>query len=230
MRFPFVFPLLLLCSATAVPAQVSVGIQLPGVSIGINQPVYPDLVPVPGYPVYYAPGSDLNYFFYDGLYWVYQADGWYASSWYNGPWRPVTPDDVPLFVLRVPVRYYRRPPEAFRGWRAEEPPHWGERWGHGWDQRHRGWEQWDRHAGPERAQLPSYQRGYHGDRYPREIQRQESLHRENYRYQPKEDYTRQHYQQGGGGTRGNQQREEQGGQGRGQGFQKKYRPGGGNSD
>ena len=31
------------------------GIGLPGVSIGINLPLYPELVPVPGYPVYYAP-------------------------------------------------------------------------------------------------------------------------------------------------------------------------------
>ena len=68
-------------SASSAPAQVSVGIGLPGVSIGINLPVYPELVPVPGYPVYYAPRVSSNYFFYDGLYWVYQSDNWYASSW-----------------------------------------------------------------------------------------------------------------------------------------------------
>ena len=39
------------------------------VSIGINVPVYPRLVQVPNYPVYYAPGLASNYFFYDGLYW-----------------------------------------------------------------------------------------------------------------------------------------------------------------
>ena len=44
------------------------------VSIGTNFPVYPDLVPVPGYPVYYAPQLDSNFFFYDGLYWVYAED------------------------------------------------------------------------------------------------------------------------------------------------------------
>lgn len=42
------------------------------VSIGINLPVYPQLVVVPGYPVYYAPWLQSNYFFYDGLYWIYQ--------------------------------------------------------------------------------------------------------------------------------------------------------------
>ena len=55
-------------------AQVSVGIGLPGVNIGINLPVYPELVPVPGYPVYYAPQVNSNYFFYDGVYWVYEGD------------------------------------------------------------------------------------------------------------------------------------------------------------
>ena len=198
MRFSFVLPCMLLCSAVTASAQVSIGIQLPGLSIGINQPVFPELVPVPDCPVYYAPGSDLNYFFYDGLYWVYQGDEWYSSAWYNGPWRRVAPAYVPLFVLRVPVRYYRRPPAAFRGWRAEEPPHWGERWGHDWERRNRGWDQWDRHAAPSRAELPTYQRDYMGDRYPREFRRQQALHSEHYSYQPRDPVVRQQqYRQGG---------------------------------
>ena len=73
------------------PGQVSFGVSLPGVSIGVNVPIYPELVPVPGYPVYYAPNIDSNYFFYDGMYWLYQNDNWYASSWYNGPWALVSP-------------------------------------------------------------------------------------------------------------------------------------------
>lgn len=81
-----------------------------GVSIGINLNVYPDLVAVPGYPVYYAPQMNSNYFFYDGSYWVYSDDNWYESSWYNGPWELTDPYFVPVFVLRIPVRYYRRPP------------------------------------------------------------------------------------------------------------------------
>jgi hypothetical protein len=60
-------------SVTSAVAQVSIGIGLPGVSIGINLPYYPDLVRVPGYPVYYAPRLDSNFFFYDGMYWVYQG-------------------------------------------------------------------------------------------------------------------------------------------------------------
>src|ERR1700751_749063 len=98
MRTGFIVLWMLLCSNASATAQVSV-------SIGINFPVYPQLVRVPGYPVYYAPQVNSNYFFYDGMYWVYAGDNWYASSWYNGPWELVTPEAVPLFVLRVPVRY-----------------------------------------------------------------------------------------------------------------------------
>ena len=55
------------------------------VSIGINLPVFPQLVIVPNYPVYYAPSVRANYFFYDGLYWVFNVDDgyWYSSSWYK---------------------------------------------------------------------------------------------------------------------------------------------------
>jgi len=104
-------------------------------SIGINVSLYPDLVRVPGYPVYYAPQLDSNFFFYDRLYWVYEQDNWYSSSWYDGPWDRVAPEFVPLFVLRVPVRYYRQPPSYFRGWGLEAPPRWGEHWGRDWERR-----------------------------------------------------------------------------------------------
>ena len=86
IRYGLIVLWMLLCSVTSAAAQVSIGIGLPNVSIGINLPLFPELVPVPGYPVYYAPRVDANYFFYDGMYWVYQDDNWYASSWYNGPW------------------------------------------------------------------------------------------------------------------------------------------------
>ena len=77
---------LLLCCVGSASAQLGVGIGLPGVSIGINVAAYPQLVAVPGYPVYYAPQMNSNYFFYDGRYWVYANDSWYASTWYDGPW------------------------------------------------------------------------------------------------------------------------------------------------
>ena len=63
MRHFLVVLWMLLGAITSAPAQVSIGIGLPGVSIGINLPVYPELVRVPGYPVYYAPGVSSNFFF-----------------------------------------------------------------------------------------------------------------------------------------------------------------------
>jgi hypothetical protein len=184
----------ILCSITSAGAQLSVGIGLPGVSIGINLPVYPQLVPVPGYPVYYAPQVNSNYFFYDGMYWVYQRDNWYASSWYNGPWGLVAPEVVPLFVLRVPVRYYRQPPVYFRGWRSDAPPRWGEHWGNTWVQRRPGWDDWDRNAAYRPAPLPAYQRQYSGTRYPR-AEQQQALQGQHYRYQPQDAVVQQHYQE-----------------------------------
>ena len=122
MRYVLILLWMLYGTITPAIAQVSIGIGLPGVNIGINLGGYPQLVPVPGYPVYYAPQLSSNYFFYDGLYWVYEGDNWYASSWYNGPWGIVGPQYVPVYMLRVPVRYYRQPPGYFRGWRADAPP------------------------------------------------------------------------------------------------------------
>jgi hypothetical protein len=194
MRHLIVVLCMLLAAMTSAVAQVSVGIGLPGVSIGINLPLFPQLVLVPGYPVYYAPRLNLNYFFYDSLYWVYQGDNWYASSWYNGPWGLVAPEFVPLFILRIPVRYYRAPPASFRGWRPEAPPRWGEHWGREWEQHRSGWEQWNRKAVPAPAPLPIYQRRYPESRYPQEAQ-QRSLHNQNYRYQPRDATVRQRYQE-----------------------------------
>jgi len=186
--------LLVLVLVAPAAAEVSIGIGLPGISIGINLPVFPELVVVPDYPVYYARGLDVNLFFYDGLYWVYQGDNWYASSWYNGPWVRYPPEVVPVFILRIPVSYYRYPPAYWAGWSPSAPPRWGEHWGHEWEQRRSGWDQWDRRTRVVPAPLPVYQRQYSGDRYPR-AEQQEALHNQNYRYQPQDPVVRQHYQQ-----------------------------------
>ena len=177
---------ILLLPASPALAQVSV-------DIGVNVPVYPQLVQVPGYPVYYNPRASSNYFFYDGLYWVYQGDRWYRSGWYNGPWRYVGPEEVPLYVLRVPVRYYHRPPSYFHGWRADAPPRWGEHWGPDWERRRGGWDRWDRHSVPPPAPLPLYQRQYSGGRYPHAEQQQHSIRSEQYRYQPHDAVSQQHF-------------------------------------
>jgi hypothetical protein len=185
---------MLLSSAATADVQMSIGIGFPNASIGINLPVYPQLVVVPGYPVYYAPQLDANYFFYDGMYWVYQDDDWYASSWYNGPWWLVEPEAVPLYILRIPVRYYRQPPDYFFGWRSNAPPRWGDHWGYDWGQRRSGWDRWSRRAVPPPAPLPAYQRQYSRDRYPEQVEQQQRLQQQHYRYQPRDPEVRQHTQ------------------------------------
>ena len=189
MRYSLLVPLMLVGAVTPAPAQLSIGI-----NIGLNVSSYPDLEPIPGYPAYYAPGMNSNYFFYDGMYWVYQGDTWYSSEWYNGPWSPVDSFGVPLFVLRIPVRYYRQPPAMFMGWQGDAAPHWGEHYGRDWEHRRSGWDRWDRRSVPAPARLPVYQRNYSGDRYPR-VDQQRALNTRNYQYKPRDPVVRQQVQQ-----------------------------------
>ncbi len=192
-RAPLALWLLLGCITPAF-AQLSINFSLPGASIGINLGGFPTFQRVPGYPVYYAPKVNSNYFFYDGLYWIYQRDNWYASSWYNGPWGLVDPREVPVFILRVPVSYYRQAPSYFRGWRPNDAPRWGEHWGRSWEQQRSGWDQWNRSSAPAPAPLPTYQRHYSGTRYP-PVTQQAVIQTQNYRYQPSEPIAQQHFEQ-----------------------------------
>jgi hypothetical protein len=202
---------LLLWPIAPAHSQFSLDIRLPAVAIGPNVPVYPDLILVPGYPVYYDPRASSNYFYYDGLYWVYQGDSWYASSWYDGPWQMTAPEDVPLFVLRVPVRYYRQPPAYFVGWRLDAPPRWEEHWGRGWGERRAGWDRWDRRAAPAPAALPAYQRRYSGSAYPRAPEQQLVLRGLNDHDQSRNPQAQQHSGEQGkpGNARAEPQRQAQ---------------------
>lgn len=168
----------LLASCLALGLTVG-GTSFASADVRIHLSFFPDLVPVPGYPVYYAPGVEANFFFYDGMYWLYDDDGWYMSNWYDGPWEYVDPDDVPLFVLRVPLRYYRAPPAYFWGGYRDAPPRWGHYWGPGWERNHRDWDRWDRRRIPPPAPLPTYQRSYPRDRYP-DRNEQREIHERNY--------------------------------------------------
>ena len=187
MRFRLFVLSILLAAATSAMAQ--------HVSIGINLTAYPDFVRVPGYPVYYAPRVRENIFFYDGLYWVFADDRWYSSTWYNGPWYLVDPLDVPVYVLRVPVRYYHYRPAYFSGWALDAAPRWGTYWGPTWEQRRIGWDRWNRNAVPAAAPLPLYQRAYAGSRYPSTVEQQSVITTRQYRYQPRDTAARRYYRE-----------------------------------
>ena len=163
-----------------------------GIGFGMDVPALPRLVRVPGLPAYYAPDLSANYFFHDGLYWVYADDNWYASTWFNGPWELIERDRVPLFVLRIPLRYYRTPPGYFYGLPLERPPRWGEFWGQEWEQRHRSWNVWDPRQAPPPAPLPRYQGEFGEDRYPRLPQEQRELHQRYYPSVPRDGSLTEH--------------------------------------
>ncbi len=189
MRLSILVVSMALAAMPAAPALAQVSL-----SIGVNIPMYPDFAQVPDYPVYYTPGLANNLFYYDGMYWLLEGDSWYASTWYNGPWQSVDAQGVPLFVLRVPVRYYRSPPAYFRGWQGDAPPRWDDHWGPDWSQHHRGWDQWNRHDAPRPAPLPTYQRQYSGARYP-QAEQQLVIRQQNDKYQPHDAAVRQRLQQ-----------------------------------
>jgi len=189
---------LLLGAATPALAQVNcgpgTGVALPSTaSIGVEVAEYPNLVQVPGYPVYYAQGLPANYFFYDGMFWSFGGESWHSSIWYNGPWATVGPEFVPLFVLRVPVSFYGQPPLFFHGWQANASPLWGEHWGAEWSQQRNGWDTWNHNASYPIAPLPAYQREYSGSRYP-VLAQQAALQTKNYSYKPRDPMVQQHYQ------------------------------------
>ena len=213
MRYMILAMAILLCAAVPTQAraqtQMSISIGNRGVSLGFVMSTYPTLVRIPGYPVYYDPRVDSNYFFYDGLYWVYLDDNWYSSPWYNGPWDMISPAYVPLFILRIPVRYYRRPPAYFRGWRADDAPRWGEHWGRDWERQRSGWDNWNRRSVPSPAPLPTYQRNYTGSRYPRQMDQQRSIEARSYRYQPREAVSRQILEQRRQGTESRDRQQQQ---------------------
>ena len=102
--------------------------------------------------------------------------------------------EVPVYLLRVPVRYYRSAPVYFRGWRADAPPRWGEHWGHSWEQRYTGWDRWDRNRAPAPAPLPVYQRQYSGDRYPNRSE-QVVIRERSYNYQARDAAVQHRYEQ-----------------------------------
>jgi hypothetical protein len=187
MRYTLILLTMLLGPVLPAKAEVSIG-------IGINIPVYPEFVRVPSYPVYYAPRVGYNLFFYDGLYWAYYNDNWYASSWYDGPWGMVSPMYVPVYVLRVPVRYYRRPPAYFYGWPRDAAPRWDQYYGRQWHEERRDWDTWNHRYSPAPAPLPVYQRQYSGNKYPR-VEQQPVIRGEHYHYQPSSPVARQHYEQ-----------------------------------
>ena len=116
---------LLLATSLAMPlaaeAQVSVNVNVGPPPVIFPAP--PRVVLVPQTPVYYAPDTSYNVFFYQGRYWSFHEGAWFLANSHGGPWAFVPVAQVPPPVLAVPVRYYRVPPGHAK--------HHGDGYGHG---------------------------------------------------------------------------------------------------
>jgi len=95
-------------AAVQADAQVSVNVNLGPPPVIFAAP--PRVVVVPQSPVYYAPDTSYNVFFYEGRYYSFHNGGWFLATSHGGPWALVPVDRVPRHVLAVPVKYYKIPP------------------------------------------------------------------------------------------------------------------------
>ncbi len=112
----------------AAADSVSIGIGTEHVNIGVQIGAPPQLVVVPGTPVYRAPALPYNYFFYSGHYYLYHQDRWLIAASHNGPWTVVALERVPRPLLTVPVEYYKVRPAKWKN--RHGPPPWAEAKGH----------------------------------------------------------------------------------------------------
>ena len=102
-------------------AMVVLFTSLASARVSINIQVQPQLVPVPGLPVYYAPALPHNYFSYGAQYYLFSGGVWYVAPTFRGPWTFLPLASVPPPLLSVPVEFYRAP---LRGWHRGGPPPW----------------------------------------------------------------------------------------------------------
>jgi hypothetical protein len=110
-------------SARASDVKINIGLGVP--PIVLTAP--PQLVVVPGTPVFYAPDVSANLFFYKGRYYTVANGVWSRAPAYNGPWAVIQIGQVPAPVVAVPVEYYKIPPGQLK---KKGPPPWAGQ-GHG---------------------------------------------------------------------------------------------------
>jgi hypothetical protein len=108
-------------SATASDVKINIGLGVPAVPPPIVLTTPPQLVVVPGTPVYYAPDVSANLFFYKGRYYTVANGVWLMALAYNAPWAVIQIGKVPPPVLAVPVEYYKIPPGHLK---KQGPPPW----------------------------------------------------------------------------------------------------------
>jgi hypothetical protein len=116
---------ILLSGASARASDVKINIGLGVTPLVLTAP--PQLVVVPGTPVYYAPDISANLFFYKGRYYSVANGVWSRAPAYSGPWAVIQIGQVPAPIVAVPVEYYKIPPGQLK---KHGPPPWAGQ-GHG---------------------------------------------------------------------------------------------------
>jgi len=157
-----------LVTATVGSAEVNVNISVP--LPGLFIPAPPVMAAMPGSAVYYPPAVSVDIFFYHGKWYRPHQQGWYISSGYNGPWRPVAVERVPRAVMNIPPGYRSERPrydriahddmrKNWRGWERER--HWDHYEQRGRDHEERGHDERNRHGDEDRGDRGDH---YHGER------------------------------------------------------------------
>jgi hypothetical protein len=95
-------------SPDTVGADLNINVNIGPPPIVLASP--PKLVVIPESPVKWAPGVEVNLFFYGGRYYSFHEGRWFQAASHGGPWVVIAIGKVPPPVLAVPVTYYKVPP------------------------------------------------------------------------------------------------------------------------
>jgi hypothetical protein len=139
--------LIALAGPAAAGVNINVGIGIPIPVPVVVAPAPPPVVVVPGTPLYYAPGMNVDVFFYGGWWWTPYQGYWFRGPAYNGPWAYVQAPPRVFFSLppdyRQRVIYQRPIPYGYfqQHWREWDRDRRGPSWdGGGWkEHENHGW-------------------------------------------------------------------------------------------
>jgi hypothetical protein len=112
---------------------VNIGIGIPiGPAPVVVYQAAPEVVVIPGSPVYYAPGLNVDVFFYGGYWWAPNGGLWFRANTYNGPWTGIR--KPPVYITNMPRDYRQRVVRERRIPYGHLKKHWRDR------ERNRRWE------------------------------------------------------------------------------------------
>ena len=92
----------MLCAPVPALSEVNVSVSIGPPPIVVHEP---ELIVVPRTMVYFAPGVDVELYFYSGRWWSRHEGRWFRAKSYNGPWAAVGPRYVPVEIVRLPRDY-----------------------------------------------------------------------------------------------------------------------------